>query len=298
MDIGRTPSRPRRHRLVVGIRGLMLLIVLLALWLGWKSEKARAQRRAFNAFHKSETNSFFGVADFVYDYETYDYKTSLYYGYKWNHLFARDNDSIRTSPIKRLASWIADHLGREYAGDVTRVKISQTSIEPPNDPALTQLRNLNHLEVLDISNGMDLRQVKRIRSMKDHPEFSKLYAEKWITDDRLARLHLESHPRLFCLDLSGNSIDDAGLVHLESLRRLRILDVGSTLVTGPGLVHLTGLRELEELFLDRTDVDDAGIAYLGGLTRLRTLGLRETRVSPAAIAALKKRFPKLTVQYP
>ena len=293
MHTTHTVPPPRRRRWTMGVRSLMLLVVMLALWLGWKTEKARAQRRAFDGFHKTLADSIFVGSEFAYDYEVYDYNTCVHNGYEQNALFMKDFNSTRSSPVRRVSIWIADHMGQEYAGDITRVELRLNSTRKIDDNALSQLGGLHCLEALVVKGRMKPAGAKRIRRQKNHPEWEKKYLQNWITNERLTQLNLEGNPRLLCLDLSGNPITDAGLVHLESLRRLRILDLSSTLVTGEGLAHLRGLRDLEELILNNTDIDDAGLAHLEGLTKLRSVALRKTRVSSTAIQSLKRKLPGL-----
>ena len=103
------------------------------------------------------------------------------------------------------------------------------------------------------------------------------------------------------LDLSGNSVTNAGLVHLKDLGRLETLVLShmnfgiplvatdpTSQVTNVGLVHLTGLSNLKRLSLDWCDVTDEELEHLKGLAKLQTLDLAvNTYITDAGLVHLK-----------
>ena len=119
--------------------------------------------------------------------------------------------------------------------------------------------------------------------------------------------------------LSGNAIDDAGLVHLPAVQNLRWLNLRGTKITDAGLVsvgqcglltrlhlektaigdagleHLKPLQQLEYLNLYGTAVTDAGLVHLAELKALKKVYLWQTQVTPEGAAKLREALPECEV---
>ncbi|MBM4107775.1 MAG: hypothetical protein FJ255_03020 [Phycisphaerae bacterium] len=112
---------------------------------------------------------------------------------------------------------------------------------------------------------------------------------------------------LTTLDLAGTQVTDAGVKELAraetGLKALTTLNLAGTKVTDAGVKELaraeTGLKALTTLNLAATQVTDAGVKELAraetGLKALTTLNFGGTRVTDAGMAAVKARWPGITV---
>lgn len=261
----------RLPRVRIGIRSLMFLILLLAIWLGWKAEKARIQRHVVQDFSPGNR--------LEYDYEIYSSSDFNFMNYP---LAARNRENLiatqeRAYPglRRKAAFFIARHLGPEYAGDLTRVQL----IHWPSDADLYKLKDLHYIEVLSAPNHN--------RGGKRRSRFA---SKGKITDSGLA--YIEGFRHLRALDLTGSRIGGKGLSHLAGLQKLRSLNLSDTLTCDAALGDLTPLKELEVLELDGTAVGDEGARRLSRFRKLRRLSLNGTKVSEIGLSYLMK-LPKL-----
>jgi hypothetical protein len=122
------PLMFNRHRLRISLRVLMLLILLLGIWLGWRVNKARAQREAVVAVRK-----FGGWVHF--DYEFKNGPVSVPRGHaiwkpSWGTLSPGKSPS---APV-----WLRRMLGDEYFQEIAHVSLfvdivkGQAHAEPYN----------------------------------------------------------------------------------------------------------------------------------------------------------------------
>jgi Leucine Rich repeat len=236
-----------RHRLRISLRVLMLLILLLGIWLGWRVNKARAQREAVAAVRK-----FGGWVHF--DYEFKNGPVSVPRGHaiwkpSWGTLSPGKSPS---APV-----WLRRMLGDEYFQDIAHVSLfvdivkGQAHAEPynigPADDVLAKLASQKGIRTLQIGGQQATnRGMAYVDSMTGLEEL---------------------------IIFPANQISDEGVAHLTGLRNLRVLFITNSQVTDAGLRHLSRLRSVEHLTLEGMGFSDRGLAYLSEMNRLKSLSL-------------------------
>lgn len=271
-------SRFRPRYLLFRVRGLIILVILIAGCLGWVVNSARRQRATVQAIVHSSGG--------------------VYYDWQYR------NGHFVMGRSARWPKWLDDHVGSDFLDDVTWVKVGRHGI---SDAELLQVGYLRQLEELHVSS---LRTDAGLANLEGLGKLRKLFLYgPEFTDAALA--HLKRLTRLRTLGLSNCLVTDAGLVHLNELSSLQVLgltnckvgDAGLAQlqrrngllelglsgcnVTDAGLAHLEQLSKLQHLLLRRTHVTDAGMPHLSGLTRLIYLDLAETAVTDAGLEHLK-----------
>jgi hypothetical protein len=224
-------ARPWRRFLRFSVRGLIVLVLVIGVVLGWIVRSAHIQRNAVAAITKAG------------GYVKYDWE--------WQSLSPIPNGK----PM--YPRWLVDRLGVDYFGNVSYVHFDHNP--QTGDAELADLKGLNRLEQLYLcdTNITDagLAHVSGLTPL----QFLNLRRTK-LGDLGLG--HLERLTRLRSLLLGGTRVTDVGLVHLKELTSLEVLDLDLTHITDAGLVHLKGLTKLRELNLIHTDVTDAGVKEL------------------------------------
>ena len=282
-------ARPRR-RFGLRLRGLMVVVLVIGLGLGWAKHKIRTQREAVEAVERE--------GGFItFDYAVGDLtSTRQPPGPEWLRKFIGDELFQEVAEVD--FAWIAHvperpvdeatlvrlesfpelrelHVGRTVTGDVCRHIRGLTNLEildlegtPIYDQGLANLSGLTHLTRLNLGNT-------------------------GITADGMR--HIRGLTRLERLDLHSTAINDASLANLTGLTELRYLNINLDLtvydpempaISDAGLHHLAVLTKLEELYLDSANVSDAGLAHLSGLKELKRLDLRGTKVTDVGMTTL------------
>ncbi len=256
---------PRRF-LRFHLRGLIVVVLVMGIWLGWLVRSARIQREAVAEIE--------GVAGGV----TYDWK--------WN----KGKSLPEGDPP--APQWLVDLIGVDYFGHVTIVVIYDTELV--TDATIEQVGRLTQLWRLTIidSAGNDASLVHlqgltglRCLDLGGVP----------VTDVGLT--NLSGLRNLTQLCLPRTKLSDAGLVHLKGLTGLAELNLWETQVSDAGLAHLKGLTNLVSLELGKTHVSDSGLVDLKGLTKLSHLGLGGSRVTAAGVNDLKQALPGLMINW-
>ena len=268
---GQPPPSPWRHRLRFSVRGLILLVLILGVAMGWIAHFARnvrVQREALTAVDKA-------YGSVVYDWQ-----------FEGGRFRLKKGTNIISDAVPWWPRWLVDRLGVDCFGHVTHVRIGYAPT--PNPDHLEEA--LAHVGCLD--------RLKEVR-LEGQPVTDAALAhlggliglqvlildDTRVTDAGLR--HLEGMTGLEGLGLVGNRISDAGLAHLGRLSRLESLGLGRTSIGDDGLVYLKGLAGLKCLDLSETRVSDAGLGHLKALTGLDVLGLRGTRVTDVGLRRLE-----------
>ncbi len=181
-------------------------------------------------------------------------------------------------PRRPPPRWLANLIGRDYFGHVTRVRLPASA----ND-LLMRIASFDRLEYLQVSPfhmiPLHLQHLKPLAALQvlrlEH---------NTVNDAEL--VHLAGLTELRALNLDGTDIGDIGLSHLENLTQLRRLGLWRTSVTDRGIAHLAKLKELRYLDLGCTDVRNDGLAQLSRLPHLRELNLSYTGVTDSGLACL------------
>jgi hypothetical protein len=289
----------RRRWLSFSLRGLMIVVTILCVWLGWWVNSAVEQRAAVEAIHRVDEH-----ANLWYDNENLDSNAGMMAG--WGGV------------MKRSSSWAPDfieqRLGKDFFHNVKSVAFGQglrdaarTAREvdlfrkvsrlarldqlvpyfPVSDADVAHLSGLPRLTRLDLAvacpelSDAALDSISRMQSLE-----SLTIASAPITDAGLA--HLGRMTQLKSLVL-GNvdphsasqnkaQITDAGLAHLAALINLSELELDSRELTGRGLAHLSGMDKLKWLRLNSPGLVDDDLAHLAPLKSLELLELFDTSV--------------------
>jgi hypothetical protein len=241
------PTNPKHRRFAFSVRMLLLLVLVIATWLGWAVHKARQQREAVAAIEK-----FGGWVH--YDYEFVNGPVNVPSG---NNLWLTTWGKLTPGREPRAPHWLRRALGDEYFQDIAHVSLfvdiqkgtayaSKYNIGPADD-ALAKLSTQTKVKTLQIGgeqvNDRNLAHVGKLTSLEE------------------------------LIIFPGTDVSDAGLAHLAGLKRLRIFLLSNSRLTDDGLASLASLTNLEELVLDGAGFSDRGIAHLMGMTRLESLSL-------------------------
>ena len=259
-----TISRPWRRLLRFSVRGMIVVVLVIAGWLGWLVRSAHVQRDAVAAIRTPGGSV------------TYDW--------------ARQPDRL-ISRLRRLTPrWLVDLIGVDYFGHPTDARIVASSIS--TDDALREVGRLTQLERLDIHGLSPVSD--SLAHLEGLSHLTELCLSTMpVTDEGM--VHLKGLTNLTVLRLEDTKITDAGLTHLNSLKNLQILDVSVTRVSDSGLAQLKGLSSLYSLSLGRTEITDSGLDHLKGLTKLSTLDLRGTPVTDVGVNELQQALPRLMI---
>jgi hypothetical protein len=238
-------EKPKRRWLQFSLRGLLLLMVLIAVPLGWTMNKMRQQRDTVDGLLKMNYR-----VVYRFDYE---------------------------SPI--VLHWLRQLLG-EYA---VRSVVTVIGGSQATDAGLVHLQSLAQLQSLNL-HGTQITDAG-LAQLLGLPRLTDLnVGETQVTDAGLVHLRalpqlteldlsytrvtdaglvsLQGLAQLQSLNLHGTQVTDAGLVHLKGLTCLTNLRLAGAQVTDFGLVQLRGLTQLRSLNLDGTQTTDAGVQKL------------------------------------
>ena len=272
-------SRPWRRFLRFSVRGLIVLVLVFAIGLGWLV-RAQIQHEAVAAI----TNA----------------GGSVTYGWE-----VKNRKPLRgANPW--APKWLVDLIGVDYFGHVTAVEFPASS--NPTDAVFTHLADLTRLEDLFVYapsltdghlarlEGLTYLNVLVIGDtqvtdaglvhLSGLTSLSYLsLANTHVTDRGMKHLNGLS---LWSLDVSGTEVTDVGLDELARMTSLKGLALADTKVTDTGLAHLKGMKNLSQLHLRDTQVTDAGLAHLTGLTNLSYIDLGGSKVSDPGLEHLSR----------
>jgi len=222
-------SRPWLRFLRFSVRGLIVLVLVIGVWLGWIVRQARVQGDAVAAINKAG-----GLA--LYDFDR----------------------RIQVSPWNKFSGWkkwIGKYIGIDYVGHVVFVQIVSDGDYADRQQALACLGDLGQLEGMNlagnsVTDGV-LAQVNGLNRLR----FLMLQHTK-ISDTGLT--HVRSLTNLQQLYITDAGIGDDGLIHFRRLTNLEDLWLVQTGVTDVGLENLKGMIRLRSLEVQRSRVTDAG----------------------------------------
>jgi hypothetical protein len=285
-DMPVVPGRRRRWlRKALSLRAAMVLVLFIALALGWTTSRARRQARAVAALRQAG-------ALVVYEDESESNEGEIPgksgppgWMTRWfgkdcfkNVVWAR----LELFPGNSEDS-VIDHI--EALDSLETLVL----VREPSEAVMVRLRRMKNLKSLVMKDPIEvdrsdafMKALGRMEQLKD------LTLEVRLGDKTLNPLR--SLKRLESLELvsgglysSGPSED--GLQSLSALKKLRRLDI----VCGSGFFHhdLTPLREIPTLeALGFRCKCDAGAKHIPKLSRLRILNLEGTRISDDGIMSL------------
>lgn len=204
-----TPDRPGRWRRFVrfSVRGLIVLVLAIAIALGWIVHRAQLQRDAVAAIRRAG-----GEVQYDWQYE--------------------DGQGVSSTP--RGPKWLADRIGPDYFDTITTIWGKQ----PISDDDLKLIGQLAGLEVLNLRAPTTVSDAG-LAALKGLTRLHELCLHSsQISDRGLARL--ANLTALDDLDLDGAKITGGGLKYLEGLTGLKHLSLSGTSVDDGLFVHLRG----------------------------------------------------------
>jgi hypothetical protein len=183
-----TPSaKSWRHRLRVSVRGLMILVLLFGVGLGWLAHlvrQANVQCEAVAAIKKAG-------GDVVYD---------------WQNKVVREP---RPWPPK----WLVDQIGVDYFGNVVEVWLAGPRIQGAEE-VLAHIGHLRRLEALWLAPPtMTDAGLAHLDGLNNLKLMNINLSETQITDTGLA--HLKGLACIENLTLTGTSVTDASVSELQ-----------------------------------------------------------------------------------
>ena len=206
-------SSPRSwwQSLRISLRGLMILILVSGVWLGWIVHRAQVQHDAVAAIQKAA-----GVA---------------FYDWEWQNNSPVSNG--KPSAPKRLV----DRLGVDYFGHVVFVQLYPDRGPADAEQVLSHIGRLGQLEILNLFGpSVTDARLTCLDGLTSLQELKLNHAQ--VGGSGLG--HLKGLTRLRVLRFEDTPLGDAGLIHLKELSALNELWLYRTEITE------SGARELQK----------------------------------------------------
>ena len=251
------PARKRRW-LSISLRGLLLVVTVLALYLGWHANLALRQRAAVASVLRRGGRIFYSYADPV------------------------QNPAYELATPPRLAGL----LGIDFVDRVTVVEFIGPEF---GDDDLRLLDDMPYVRWLRIY-GTSVTG-KTFEHVADRPRITVLLVNHSpLEDAALAEIGRMRH--LKTLHLVDTRITDAGLGSLVELKRLESLSLSECEISDTGLASWPLPATLMEVSLENTNVSDETVMQLVSLPQLSRLTLYGSPVTDDSIATLAQ-MPQL-----
>jgi Leucine-rich repeat (LRR) protein len=289
------PPKRRRRWFAYSLRTLIVLVTIIALWLGWWVHSAREQQKAIAAIRAAGGGT-------SYDFQAGD------------HRCQRGQWGILLFPPS-----IVDKFGEDYFQNVVGALFSfnQRPLPSLTDETMRWVGELSQLEALDagflptkltdsgVSHLAGLRQLRRIslvsESLTDESlrvlgslqrleeldlslGWHQIRPPRKITDTGMH--HLRSLSDLHCLRIGNTAIADAGISSISKMTKLCVLELPGSQVTGRGFALLPTMPSVEHLDLWGAPLDDTGLAHLDCFPHLKGLRISHTQVTDAGLRHL------------
>jgi internalin A len=182
-------SRPWRRYLRFSIRGLIVLVLLIGVGLGWLVRSARIQREAVTSIQHAGGG--------------------VMYDWTWS------NEQVIPEGKPWAPAWLIHLIGVDYFGHVTFAAISGSSL----DADIEQVGRLTQLQYLYLASPRSDADLAHLHGLNQLSQLDLMPTE--ITDAGLA--HLKGLTKLSVLRLRSTQVTDAGMKELKrALPRLTI----------------------------------------------------------------------------
>jgi hypothetical protein len=259
-------ARPRRPRLALSVRLLMLLMIPVAVWLAWVTNKARRQREAVAAVIKS----------------------GGWVRYDWEFINGCYSPGLKPA----APEWL-----RRLVGDEFHQEVETAGLVGPIDEAVTaHLASMSRLRYLSLSHIYIKESCfEKIGRLTRLEELDIMLATGL---EGPGASHLAKLRNLKVLRIVNSGLTDSGLEHLGALPELEYLHINVNPVTDRGLELLKRMTKLKGLWIDGTGTTDEGVKKLReampSLTievpyRTRGPGSRTARRPSHRAASLRRR---------
>jgi hypothetical protein len=206
-DQGKLVARPWRRFLHFSVRGLIVLVLVSCVGMGWLVRSARIQREAVAALAKAG-----GFPSYNWEWAN---GKSIPGGEPW------------------APRWLVNLIGVDYFGHVDWVTFFNSStVTDATIEQVGRLTGLEELVVLRSSHGdAGLAHLKGLTNLK-----RLVLGTIHVTDSDL--VHLKGLRNLTSLTLGDNQLSDAWLAHLKELTNLSELDLYYAQVSDAGIEEL------------------------------------------------------------
>jgi hypothetical protein len=180
----RSNIHPWRRILRVSLRSLLVLVLVIAAWLGWIVHSARVQRDAVAAIRKLE-----GTVR-----------------YDWERADGRNLPNGQP----RWPKWLVDQIGIDFFGHVTQVRL--VAVHQLSDAELNHISHLSGLEELDLHRSpVTDESLARLDGLTGLQSLILFHTP--ISDAGLMRL--KRLGRLRNLSIENTKVTDAGVAELQ-----------------------------------------------------------------------------------
>ena len=244
----------RRLPLRWGLRSLMCLIAIAAVWLAWISNQARVQRNAVAAIEKAGGKVF------------YDYQIKTVSGANF------DDYTPNTKGVSSVPGWLLNRLGPDYFHDVKMVILFGEA-----DPWMPDVAHFTKL--LEI----DFFPARKPGAQTIGPTDKGMSYLQGLTNLRHVKLSVNTTNGIL-----GSAITGEGLAALKNARKMQILELKRARLVDSDLSLLKEMSDLRYLELDSPEIGDAGLAQLADHTKLRQLNIQSQKVTSEGIVHLSK----------
>ncbi len=247
----------------ISLRGLLLVVLLIALWLGWVVTKARQQRASVAALQK-----FGGFVHYDWEFVNGPFKVP-----QGNSLWMPSWGKFTPGRKPWAPDWLRRAIGDEYFQSISHVSL-YVDIQK-------QMASATWVNIGSADDALrKLATQTTVRTLQ--------LGGQQVTDENLA--YVGQMTSLEELSISwGFHLTDKGFAHLSGLKRLRMLEVDHSKMTDASLELIGKLTNLEELRLGGTGLSDRGLGYLAQLTHLKELSFYEgaTRFTDSSVDSLR-----------
>lgn len=245
-------TRPRRRRfLQFSLRTVLVLITVVAVWLGTWLDRGRREKAAVEALRQSGYVTF--DCDFQWDANGEFARTAKPPGPEW----ARE--------------WLGRHCFMRVVG-VT------TTYGEFDDDALAPVAQFRQLRRFANDVEMVLSHLEGRGDWSTPCNYAMRDAGKYRPISDAGLTHLSRLAHLESLVLIGTEVTDEGLRQLTGLQRLKRLKISSPNITDEGVPLFLKLEGLEDLCISGTSVSGTGIAELRrGLPNCTVVGPEDAR---------------------
>lgn len=252
-----SPRHTRRHKFrpFVSLRGQLVVIVVLAIWMGWFIRKVNVQRGAVAAILRAGGSVH------------YDAEYDIGNGLQRRVLAPR---------------WLTESLGIDFCSTVDMVSYQRTGA----DELAGHVAKLPGLHTVDF--GLSDLSDAGLSQLRDLDLTRLLLSKTKVTDAGIRHLH--GMTKLELLDLDKTSVGDGAMANLTSLPKLSFLLASDTQVGDLGANSIAKFPTIKVADLEGTQVGDAGAARLKSLPALLRLQLSRSRVSPLMMKQLYPSF--------
>lgn len=262
------------------LRTCLIILTLLAFWLGYVSIPAREQRAAV-----ARINELGGSLQ--YDYQVGSNPDWSPAG--WTALAPKQIAMVGSDPTSSPAGWpwLRRLVGDEYFQDVVYVNLDQSEVRDADFCVLGKLRGTKTLSL----NGTDISD-EGLASIRGMSELNYLGLMKTkVMSEGVRRL---PPPRNGSIVLLGDTrVGDEALTNLSGCVHLGL---DGTRITSQGVKQMANFKNLRVLSLQRTVVDDEAVPFLAQLTALERLDLRDTEISGEGLFLLRNALPKCRIE--